>query len=125
MRFGYHHVALRTQDIHATIKFYEALGCKLVRTWGEDPNLCCMIDIGGGNLIEAFAGGKDVPEEFPRFEHIALKSDDPDGDFAAALAAGAKPHIEPKDVNIGGNYPVRISFVIGLNGETVEFFKEL
>ena len=124
MRLGYHHVALRAQDIHQTIRFFEALGCTLVRTWGEEPNLSCMLDIGGGNILEVFSGGKDVPEQNPHFEHIALKSTDTDADYAAAIAAGAKPRTEPTDVNIGGSYPVRIAFVTGLNGEIIEFFKE-
>lgn len=123
-RLGYHHVAFRAQDFEASVKFYEALGCKMIRTWGEAPNLSCMLDVGGGNILEMFAGGKDEAEVCPRFEHIALKSDDPDDDFNTALANGAAPHVEPKDVNIGGNYPVRIAFVKGLSGEIIEFFKE-
>ena len=123
-RFGYHHVALRVRDFAKTVAFYEKLGCTLVRTWGPEDKPMGMMDVGGGNLIEIFSGGKEDPEQDPKFEHIALKSENPDADFAAALAAGAKPHTEPKDVNIGGSYPVRIAFVRGLNDEVIEFFQE-
>lgn len=124
IRNGFHHVALRSKDFEKTIAFYEALGGKLARTWGEAPNLCAMVDI-GGCYIEVFSGMTEDAESHPRFEHIALKSTDPDADYANALAAGAKPHIEPKNANLGGNYPIRIAFVIGPSDEIVEFFQEL
>ena len=124
-RCGYHHVALRVRDLDASIAFYEALGCSLVRVWGEGDSRNCMIDMGGNNILEIFSGGKGDPQSAPKFEHIALRSEDTDADYAAALAAGARPRNEPADVNIGGNYPVRIAFVFGPDDEVVEFFKEL
>lgn len=123
-RLGYHHVALRARDLHKTIAFYEALGCSVVRSWGEGEKEVCMLDVGGNNIIEIFAGGGSEDESFPHFEHIALRSEDVDGDFQAALAAGAREKIAPNDVNIGGFYPVRIAFVFGLNDEVIEFFLE-
>ncbi len=123
-RLGYHHVAFRARDFAATVAFYEKLGCKLVRTWGPEDQPVGMMDVGGGNLIEIFSGGTEAEEKDPKFEHIALRSEDPDADFAAAIAAGARPRTEPKDVNIGGFYSVRIAFVYGLSDEVIEFFKE-
>ncbi|MCF0136155.1 MAG: VOC family protein [Lachnospiraceae bacterium] len=124
-RSGYHHVALRCKDIHATVAFYEALGCSVLRSWGEEPALNCMMDVGGGNIIEIFGAGPDVPEDHPHFEHIALKSVDVQDDYQTALAHGAKSHIEPKQVALGGTMPIEIAFVKGLNDEVIEFFKEL
>ncbi|MBO6159312.1 MAG: VOC family protein [Firmicutes bacterium] len=123
-RSGYHHVALRARDLHKTIAFYEALGCTVVRKWGEGDKEVCMMDAGGGNIVEIFAGGGTEMESFPHFEHIALRSDDVDGDYQDALAGGAREKDQPKDVNIGGFYPVRIAFVFGLNDELIEFFHE-
>ena len=123
-RLGYHHVALRARDLHKTIAFYEALGCSVVRSWGEGEKEVCMLDVGGNNIIEIFAGGGSEDESFPHFEHIALRSEDVDGDFQAALAAGAREKNAPNDVNIGGFYPVRIAFVFGLNDEVIEFILE-
>ena len=123
-RLGYHHAALRARDLDATIAFYEALGCSVIRIWGEGDARNCMMDVGGNNILEIFSGGTETPQASPKFEHVALRSDDPDADYAAALAAGARERNKPNDVNIGGNYPVRIAFVFGLNDEVIEFFKE-
>ena len=123
-RSGFHHTTLRVKDLNATIAFYEALGCSVVLNWAKDVGPCCMMDMGGGNRLEIFSGRTDGEEAFSRFEHIALKSSDPDADFAAALAAGGRPRMEPTDINIGGNFPARIAFVYGPDDEVIEFFKE-
>lgn len=123
-RLGYHHVALRAQNMEETLKFYAALGCNVVRSWGEGDGQAAMLDVGGNNIIEVFAGGTPEAESKPRFEHIALRSDDVDGDYAQAMAAGATSHIEPKDVMLAGVMPIRIAFVIGPNQEVIEFFCE-
>ena len=120
-REGLHHVALRVKDLDATIAFYEALGCRLNRTWVRDGSRNCMIDLGGNNLLEVFSGRKDGEEAFPRVEHRSFKSSDPDADFAAAVAAGARPRTEPKDV-AQGDHAARVAFVFGPDDEIVEFF---
>ena len=124
-RYGYHHVALSVRNLDTSIAFYEALGCTLVRVWGEGDKRNCMIDVGGNNILEIFSGDAGTPESAPKFKHIALRSEDPDADYAAALAAGARERNTPADANIGGNYPVRIAFVFGPDDEVIEFFKEL
>ena len=82
------------------------------------------IDIGGGNILEMFAGGTALEEENARFWHIALKSEDVPGDYENALKAGAKPRTEPGEGNIGGDYPIAMAFVFGPSGEVIEFFQE-
>ena len=123
-RCGVHHVALRVQDMDKTVEFYNKIGCSVIRSWGEGNSKGVMMDLGGGNILEMFAGGVNDPEQKPRYEHLALKSDDVDADFADALAAGAAPQIEPKDAMLGGIMPIRIAFVVGPNQEVIEFFCE-
>ena len=123
-RYGYHHTQLRVRDLEAAIAFYEALGCSVIRRWHTDDILKCMMNIGGNNIIEIFSGGTDTDQVCPKFEHIALRSMDTDADYAAAVAAGARPKEEPKDVVIGDDYPARIAFVYGPDDELIEFFME-
>ena len=123
-RLGYHHVALRAKDFEQTIRFYEALGCTVLRGWGEGDKRACMMDVGGNNILEIFAGGTGEAEDKPHFEHIALRSEDVPADYQNALAAGASPRTEPGEANLGGNYPIAMAFVFGPNDEVIEFFRE-
>ena len=107
-RTGIHHVALRVQDMDKTVEFYTKIGCSVIRSWGDGAGV--MMDLGGGNILEMFAGGVNDPEQKPRYEHLALKS---------------APQIEPKDAMLGGVMPIRIAFVVGPNQEVIEFFKEM
>lgn len=110
------------------MRFYEK-GFGFVRRfgWGEGDSRAAMLDTGDGNYLEIFAGsrrpaGDDAPEG--ALLHFALRTPDVDAAYARALAAGARPQIAPKDVVIDGDFPapVRLAFVIGPDGEVIEFF---
>ena len=126
---GFHHVALRASDFEATLRFYqEGLGFVRAYGWGEGDGRAAMLDSGDGNYLEVFAGGKRAAvEEAPEgaLLHFALRTADVDGDYARAMAAGARSQVEPKDVTISGEYPVpvRLAFVQGPDGEVIEFFQ--
>ena len=122
---SFHHVALRADDFDGTLAFYQALGFKLFRYWGEGDKRAAMLDIGSGEYFEVFAGGKgETP--YGRYFHLALRVDSCDEAFRAALAAGAREKEAPHDVDIPSKpeiYPVRIAFIFGPNGEEIEFFE--
>jgi glyoxylase I family protein len=126
---GFHHIAIRARDFDATLKFYaDGLGCVKAFGWGEGDSRAAMLDTGDGNYIEVFSGGKRAAGEDPpegALLHYALRVADADASFASAVAAGARPTVEPKDVTIQGDRPVtvRIAFCLGLDGETIEFFQ--
>ena len=126
---GFHHIALRVFDFEATLRFYqEGLGFTRTYGWGEGDGRAAMLDTGDGNYLEVFAGGKRSPGAEPpegALLHFALRTADVDAAYARALAAGARPHVEPKDVAIAGDYlvPVRLAFVQGPDGEVIEFFQ--
>jgi glyoxylase I family protein len=126
---GFHHVAIRASDFEATVKFYtEGLGFRRRYGWGEGDKRAIMLDTGDGNYLEVFAGGKRPTGEEPpegAILHFALRVADTNTAFAKAVAAGARPTMEPKDVPIEGDYPVtfRIAFVKGPDGEVIEFFQ--
>jgi glyoxylase I family protein len=84
------------------------------------------MDVGDGNYIEIFAGRGvgEIPEG--GILHYALRTDDADAAFARAIAAGATPVMEPKDASpANADHPItlRVAFVRGLAGETIEFFQ--
>jgi glyoxylase I family protein len=126
---GFHHIALRVRDFDATLRFYQdGLGFAYRFGWGEGDGRAAMLDMGDGNYLEVFAGskrpaGEDAPEG--ALLHVALRTPDVDTAYARALAAGARSHIAPKDVQLGGEHgvPVRLAFVLGLDGEIIEFFQ--
>ncbi len=121
------HIALGAKDFEQSISFYEALGMKVTHTWGKAPNRAAMLDIGDGGVIEMFENAPMEDEERPHWQHLAIATTDTDGAFAAAIKAGATVKSEPADCVIAcneGDYPVRIAFVYGPNGEVLEFFCE-
>ena len=126
VRKGIHHVAMNVRSLDETIQFYtEALGCTLIRQWPAGAPTAAMLDAGGA-IIEIFSYAGDYAEGTAVIPHFALVSDDVDGDYASALAHGAKKHVEPNDVTIQSDppKPVRIAFFVGINGELVELFQE-
>ena len=125
---GFHHVALKTADLDASIAFYEKLGMKFYTSWGEGDGRIAMMDFGDGGILELFAGGNGEEQANPRYIHFALKADDVDLAYAKALEAGAKPKSAPKVVPLDSK-PVKLTlnccFVYGPDGEEVEFFRIL
>ena len=125
---GFHHVAVRTSDLAASIRFYEeGLGFKRSFGWGEGDGEIVLMDIGDGNYVELFAGGK-APDGQPLrspVEHFAFRVEDAQASYDRAIAAGAASQIEPKIVPLKGDHvvTVKIAFVKGPDGEVIEFFE--
>jgi glyoxylase I family protein len=125
---GIHHVAIRVKDYDRSLAFYTAgLGFTPTLTWGEGDARAVMLDAGNGNCVEIFAGGADEAKPEGAWMHLAFCSDDPDAAYAHALAAGATEmkapfsHVIPTEPPT----PVRLAFVLGLDGEVIEFFKQM
>lgn len=128
MSKGLHHVSITVKDFDATVELYtKGFGFKPSVGWGkEGEKRAVMLDMGDGAMLEVFSGGEeDQPAGL--FAHIALATDDTDGDYQRALDAGATVQMEPKTVELPTTppSPVRIAFVKGLDGESIEFFQYL
>ena len=125
---GFHHIALKCDDIQKSLAMYKALGMTEVARWGEGERLIVMLDIGDGGRIELFANGSDEFSENGKWQHFALATDDVDGMYETALKAGFLPHTQPKTVPLDSTpnkMSIHIAFVKGPDNEQVEFFKEV
>ena len=121
---GSHHVAIKSnglEEFEKLVHFYrDLLEMPVLRSWGEGMEQGIMLDTGAG-IMELFPNAEDRPGQ-GALRHLALATDDVDNCIETVRAAGYAITIEPKDINIGGNYPARIAFCIGPVGEEVEFF---
>lgn len=124
---GFHHIALKVKDFKKSYEFYtKGLGMTPLVAWGEGNGEIQMLDLGDGGILELFAGGSDDLSDNGKWLHFAMCVDDVDAVYASALAAGAKTHIQPKDVELNSRpykMTIRIAFVIGFDNEQLEFFK--
>lgn len=124
---GFHHVAIRTSDWDASMKFWqEGLGFGPAIQWGDAPRRACMLDMGDGNHLEIFE--REPPqtvESEAAILHFCLRTDDCDAAVQRAKEAGAEVTVEPKSLDIVGDItvPVRIAFIKGPGGEICEFFQ--
>ncbi len=125
---GFHHIALKTKDLNKSVAMYRALGMTEAVRWGEGDGEIVMLDIGDGGRIELFANGGDAYAANGKWQHFAMCVDDVEHAYAVALAAGFLPKIDPKIVSLDAKpqpMSIHIAFVIGPDGEEVEFFKEV
>lgn len=124
---GLHHVSMTVHDFDATVKLYtEGFGFTQEAAWTmNDGRQAIMLNMGDGSCLEVFSGGTAEEQPAGIFGHIALASEDCDGDYAKALAAGAKKDMEPTDVTLPTDPPtkIRIAFCKGFDGERIEFFQ--
>ncbi len=144
---GVDHVAVHCYDLDATVRFYtEGLDFKFVREWSAPQvgvHRCVFLDAGDDRLIELFDAPSAAPGGNPQgldlehrpadqdraahatLVHFAIRTDDPPQIFQRALAAGARPFLEPTTIDTVGNSPmtIQVGFVYGLNGEVIEFIK--
>ncbi|MBR5252300.1 MAG: VOC family protein [Clostridia bacterium] len=126
---GFHHIAVKAKNYEESMKFYtEGLGMKFMTQWGEGDERIAMLDMGNGDIVELFAGGNDKESIDPKYIHFAMKVDDVDAAYEAALKAGAKPKTAPLVAPLD-SAPIKLTlncaFVYGPAGEELEFFKIL
>lgn len=125
---GLHHISITVKDFDATVELYtKGFGFTPAVSWGSaEERRAVMLAMGDGTFLEVFSGAEeDQPAGL--FAHIALASDDCDADFQRAVAAGASIQMEPRSLDLPSDppIPVRIAFVKGLDGESIEFFQYL
>lgn len=127
---GLHHVAVRTVDLDASIRFYrEGLCFGEPYVWSYPPYVerAAFLSAGDGTYVELFAGGSAWGREEPTEGqvHFALLFDDVDAAYQQALAAGAESIAPPASFTIQGEPPadVRLAYVLGPSGERIELYR--
>ena len=125
---GVHHIALKSANFDKSLAFYKSLGLTEKVSWGEGDGRAVMFDFGDGNYLELFADGVEGENNDKRYCHLALRADDVDEAYKVAINSGAKSQTAPMTVSPdGADKPLtmRIAFVVGPDGEIIEFFKEI
>ena len=125
---GVHHISLKPNSelYQKTVDFYtKVLGCTTLRIWGEGETEGCMLSCADGTSMEITHGKYDGTVNTGSLNHIAFAVDAVDKFIEDIRSAGYKITIEPRKINIGGNFPAQIAFFEGPVGETVELFEEL
>ena len=125
-RMGFHHIAMKVHDFDVSYRFYvEGLGFGVKRSWQSKDAAAALVDAGNGNYLEIFGGGDRREKQESTITHLAIRVESCDGATEKARSAGARITIEPKDVEIPSEPPVRarIAFCEGPDGESIEFFQ--
>ena len=122
--YGYHHIGLFVEDVERSLAFYKKLGGTIVFDFpmSDTGDTIYLVDLGGNAVVEIIPKGQGGPQENARWRHIALSTDDVRAAYALALEAGAVSQSEPQDVQLG-TMSVYNSFVVGPDGEVIEFFQ--
>ncbi len=129
---GFTHICLFVSNYETSHRFYcEGLGMKETAAWGQPGSRACMLDLGDGNCIEMFEAKSSHEEHNPweagTWGHLALRTEDVQGAFDAAILAGAKEKTAPNKTALSTvpPIPIEIAFVYGPDREEIEFFKFL
>lgn len=119
---GLHHISMKTasdEEYQKVRAFYvDLLKLRIIK----ECDACTLLDTGSG-IVEIFRNGTE-PMQQGVIRHFAFAAEDVDACIETVRAAGYTIHVEPKDVQIGGDpaFPARVGFCIGPLGEQVEFF---
>lgn len=115
---GLQHIGLPTNDMAATVAFYQSLGFTVAHQADNEGEKVCFLTL-AGVCIEAYENGKAVGKA-GAIDHIALDVDDIEAAWDAVRAAGYQTR-EPA-IRTLPFWERGVSFfnIQGPNGETVE-----
>lgn len=127
MKFsGFHHIGLFVKDIEKSLAFYtEGLGGTVTFSFpvpGMEDKTIYLVDLGDNAVVELIPRGNGEPEQNAHWAHVAVSTDDTRAAYELALKAGAQTKAAPQDVMLG-TMAVCNAFVLGPDGESIEFFQ--
>lgn len=116
---GLQHIGLPTNDMDATVSFYQSLGFQTVHRTMNNGETVCFLQM-GNVCIETYENGQAVGHA-GAIDHIALDVADVDAVWIAVQAAGHRPlESEIQSLPFWRN-GVRFFNILGPNGEKIEF----
>lgn len=116
---GLQHIGLPTNDMEATVAFYESLGFQIAHRTENNGETVCFLQL-GSVCIETYENGQAAGHA-GAIDHIALDVEDIDAAWAAVQAAGHRPlESEIQELPFWSN-GVRFFNILGPNNEKVEF----
>lgn len=123
---GYHHIGLYAKDSEESRVFYEALGGRVCHSFLSESTgkNVYLIEMGGSAIIEVIPKGIDKAEQDPHWVHVAFKTEDSQAEYETAIKAGARSLQNPMKITLG-TMTAANAFVLGPDGEIIEFFEEL
>lgn len=101
------HAYLSYRDTDAALTWMEALGFPVIARQAADDGSLAHAEVRVGDSV-VMVGGFDDDYEAPRLRRrsvgygLYVPTDDVDGDYERALAAGSRPVIVPEDTPWGG-----------------------
>ena len=125
---GTHHIAIQARDLDESLTLYrDVLGMQVVAEFGSPERKILLLDTGDGSHIELFAPTDETPapgSAAPNdpVTHFALATTDTRAATEIVRKAGYTITVEPKDMDLGA-FQVTLSFFLGPNGESIEFFQ--
>lgn len=130
---GLHHIAVRTHDLEASVKFYtEVLEMKVVTAWSPDERRFVHLDAGDGSIVELMQDDQPIEAAAERgvHWHFALRTTRIEEAMQAVEEAGMEITVPVKSVTLTNTaadppsaMPIKVAFFIGPSGEVVELFQ--
>lgn len=125
---GFGHMAVGATDFDKSLAFYQALGLTLYTMWTKDNTRIALLDIGDGSKIELFEKPALVHTSDGPFIHLAFSVQNVDAAYQHALSVGATPDKSPYELSLDSHplkITLRVAFVKGPDGESLEFCKQI
>ncbi len=126
---GTHHIAIQTSDWEESLRLYrDVLGMPVVAEFGKPERKVVLVDTGDGSHIELFqptgeTTDDDAPPRNLTITHFSLTTTDTRAAVERVRESGFPVTYEPTDIVIAGR-DVRIAFIKGPSGESIEFLEE-